>query len=111
MNLLDFIVLAAAIVGVAAYVCRLDSLRVRRHSLVVIGMHLGHAVACIFAGFHAWDGDAGPLDVAAVVAALAWIWISLPTWGSGVVPQQFHTRPGALGDAELRQVSGGRGDV
>lgn len=108
MNLLDFIVLPAAIVGIAAYVCRIDALRVRRHSIVVIGMNLGHAVSCIFAGFHAWDGESGPLDVAAVVAALAWIWISMPTWGNGEVPAQFHTRPGALEDADLHHISGGK---
>ncbi len=100
MDILDLIVLIAAGIGAGGYVCRLDSLRVGRHAVVVIVMHLALCVSCILAGYHAWSGDAGALDVAAVVGALAWIKVSLPTWGAGHVPPQFETAHAPLDRAE-----------
>lgn len=108
MNVIDILVMLGAALGTAAYVCRLDALRWRTHAGAVILMHIALGAACIFAGFHAWAGESGPLDVAALAGALAWIWISLPTWGGGSVPRQFETGPAPLDDARARQVAGGR---
>ncbi len=100
MDFIDFLMLPLSIVGVVAYVCRLDALRVGHHSLVVIAMHVALGATCILAGYHAWSGETEPIDIAAVVGALAWIRLSLPTWKQGKVPRQFETRPGALDEAQ-----------
>lgn len=99
VDLLDFIMLPLAGVGTLAYVCRLDALRVGQHSLVVIAMHIALGAACILAGYHAFSGVTDPMDVAAVVGALCWIKLSMPTWGKGSVPRQFETKPGELHEA------------
>jgi hypothetical protein len=100
MDLVDFMMLPLSVIGAVAYVCRLDALRVGRHSLVVITMHVALGAACILAGYHAWTGDTTPIDVAAVAGALAWIKLSLPTWKQGKVPRQFETAPAPLDEAK-----------
>lgn len=100
MDLIDFIMLPLAAGGALAYVCRLDALRVGQHSLVVIAMHIALGAACILAGYHAWTGDTAPIDIAAVIGALAWIRLSLHTWSKGKVPRQFETAPAPLDEAQ-----------
>lgn len=99
MGPLDFIVLVLSGIGLAAYLCRLNALKFRKHSLVVIVLHISLCSTCIFVGYHAWEGDAGALEVAALVGALSWIWMSMPTWGKGAVPRQFETAPAPLDEA------------
>lgn len=99
MDLLDVSVLIAAAVSVASYVCRLDTLKVGAHSLAIIVMHMALCVASIFSGYHAWTGVTDGQDVAAVIGALAWIAVSLPTWAHGAVPRQFETAPAPLDEA------------
>lgn len=100
MDIIDFVMLPLAAAGAFAYVCRLDGLRVGQHSLLVIAMHVALGAACILAGYHAWTGDTEPIDVAAVIGALAWIRLSLPTWQQGKVPRQFETAPAPLDEAK-----------
>jgi hypothetical protein len=100
VDLIDFLMLPLAAAGALAYVCRLDALRVGRHSLMVIAMHIALGAACILAGYHAWSGETEPIDIAAVIGALAWIRLSLPTWREGKVPRQFETAPAPLDEAE-----------
>lgn len=107
MDLIDLIILLAATVGVIAYICRLDALRLGRHALVVILLHASLGISCIFAGYHAWSGETGALDIAAVIGSLSWIWMSLPTWGKGAVPKQFETKPAPLDEQAARRVVGG----
>jgi len=99
VDLIDFVMLPLAAIGTLAYVCRLDVLRVGKHSLVVIAMHIALGAACILAGYHAATGATDPMDVAALVGALCWIRLSMPTWGKGSVPRQFETKPGELHEA------------
>lgn len=103
MSLIDFLMLPAALAGLAACVCRLDALRIGRHSPVVIVLHAALGIACIFAAYHAWNGVTDAQDVASTLAALAWIFMSMPTWGQGSVPRQFETKPGELHSVERRQ--------
>lgn len=110
MDVLDFACLIASGVGLVAYLCRLDVLKWGQHSASVILLHIGLGVSCLFAGFHAFNGESGPLDVSAVVGALAWIWLSVPTWGRGNVPRQFETSPAPLSSEQARHVAGGTND-
>lgn len=98
MGLIDFLMLPAALAGIAACVCRLDALRIGRHSTVVILLHAALGISCIFAAYHAWNGATDAQDVASTLAALAWVFLSMPTWGQGKVPRQFETKPGDLQD-------------
>lgn len=100
MGLIDFLMLPAALAGLAACVCRLDALRVGRHSMVVIVLHAALGIACIFAAYHAWNGATDAQDVASTLAALAWIGLSMPTWGKGRVPRQFETGPAPLDEVK-----------
>ena len=97
--MLDMIVFLAAGAGVIAYVCRLNSLRIGRHSPIAIALHVSLGATCVFTGSHAWAGDTDGLDVFSLVGALSWIWMSLPTWGKGSVPKQFETKPAPLDEA------------
>lgn len=100
MDFVDFVMLPLSGGGAFAFVCRLDALRVGRHSLVVIAMHVALGAACILAGYHAWTGETTPVDVAAVIGALCWIRLSLPTWREGKVPRQFETAPAPLDETK-----------
>ncbi len=100
MDLIDIMMLPLSVVGALAYVCRLDTLRVGQHSLVVIAMHIALGATCILAGYRAWSGETEAIDVAAVIGALAWIRLSLHTWSKGKVPRQFETAPAPLDEAK-----------
>lgn len=100
---LALFVLASA--SVAAYVCRLDSLRYGQHQLSIIVMHGSLLVACAWAALQAASGVADWGDFGVVIGSLSWIWVSLPTWEKGA-PEHFDTGPTPLDDADLARVWG-----
>jgi hypothetical protein len=72
-----------------ALVCRLDAMTWRTHQASVVAMHLGMALACIWAFI-------APLNlgtIGAVLATSSWLWVSLPTWAGGP-PEHTQTRGG-----------------
>ncbi len=110
MSVIDYLLIAAAIPAIGAFVCRLTTLDMKKHSPLVIAMHIGMAIAVAQA---LWDAvspheDVSAGDVAAVLAAISWLAISFKTWKNGV-PAHF-TKPEALQEARLHDVSGGRKD-
>jgi len=100
MILIDLITLVGAAIAVVACVCRLDKLQFRHHQPVVIIMHGALGVGCAASGMQAWNHQAGLLEVSTVTAALAWLWISLPSWKSGP-PRHVETRPAPLDSRPL----------
>jgi hypothetical protein len=88
MSILDLIVLSAAIPTVLAYVCRLNMLRIGSHRASAILLHAGPAVSSIWAGYDAWNGHVSPGDIAALLSAIVWIFVSYSTWKDGV-PEHF----------------------
>jgi 2-methylcitrate dehydratase PrpD len=83
MRFLEILMMLAAAGTVLGYICRLDPLRFGRHQLRVIAMHVALLACAAAAGFSAWSGHVGLQDVAGLVAAASWLWISLPTWRHG----------------------------
>lgn len=83
MNVLRIVVEVLALVGVAGIICRLDPLTWKRHQPVVVAMHVGMGLGCLWALFEAIDGAVTPGSVGAVVTTLCWLWTSFPTWAKG----------------------------
>lgn len=106
LNLVDIAVLLAGVVSLVAYLCRLDAMQWSRHKPLVIVMHIAWCVASAAAVSHAWAGQAGLIDVASVVGALAWIWLSWWNWRDNVPPHYARAGKPLDGDV-LRQVAGG----
>lgn len=98
-DLLDYIVLAAAVPTVVAYLCRLDMLTYSGHRPGVVLMHACLACAAVMAGYHGWDGSSAPLDLFAVAGGALWIHVSYPSW-RGKVPAHFDSGPVPFDDGD-----------
>lgn len=73
----------SAIAALAALICRIDAMTWRTTSGPVIGMHLGLAIACIWAIGETFEHRLTPGAAGAVIASLCWLWVSYPTWAKG----------------------------
>lgn len=80
MNAVLFI---AAMVALAAYVCRIDTLSWGRHRASVIVLHLAGAGCCAWALTQAAEGVATVGCVLALIMAASWLWVSFWSWRSG----------------------------
>jgi len=88
MRLLDLILIAVALGVAAALVCRLDTLHFRTHWWPLIVLHVALIGGVSSAVAHAWSTGAGLQDWCVVLAALAWIVVSLQGWKDVVKPFQ-----------------------
>ena len=86
MNLLNWVVLAAAAGAIVSCICRMDPLLYWKHRLWIIAFYGGLAISCAFSALHAVIGHIGVLEFAVVGGAIAWLIGSWPTWQSGRVP-------------------------
>lgn len=73
--------------------CRINELSWRTHRPLVVTYNLTLAIACIWAGWRAWDGRAELGDLCIAIAALCWIGISYPSWRNG---PPHHTESDAM---------------
>lgn len=80
MNAVLFI---ASVVGLAAYVCRIDSLSWRKHRASVIVLHLAGAGCCAWALTQAAEGLATVGCALALAMAGCWLWVSWFNWRYG----------------------------
>jgi len=94
MRLLEILVMVAAAGAVFGYVCRLDMLHVLRHRLRVILLHIALTACAGAAGFAAYERAVGLQDIAGLGAAIAWLWVSLPTWRHG--PPSYACKPDVI---------------
>lgn len=108
MDLFQIPVLLVSPVILLAYVCRLSMLSFRANKPAIVVMHMSLAVAVAWAAYHAFIGEAVLGDVASLIGAGCWIFISFKSWRGGV-PEHFHTRPSDLDNPiQLNQIGGGR---
>lgn len=91
MRHVELFVVGASVIVVLAYVCRLDGLHFLRHHLRVILLHVALAACAAGAGVNAYDGMLSLKDIAGLIAAFLWLWISFPSWRYG--PPSHVTRP------------------
>lgn len=103
----EIIVLIAAVITVASYVCRLAMLRIGENRTSAIVLHVSLALSAGWVGYHAWMCDLNFGDIMSLMGAASWIVISLPTWRGGV-PTHFQNTPVALDHIDLNAVSGGK---
>lgn len=97
LDLIDWLVLAAAAPTMVAYLCRLDMLTYKGHQPAVVLMHACLACACAMAGHGAWQGNAGAMELFTVAGAALWIVVSYSSW-RGHVPAHFDSAPVPLDD-------------
>jgi hypothetical protein len=83
MTPLDMLVFWASVALAPAYLCRLDAVRFGTHASPVVVFHLALFMGCLSAGYHGWTGRVDLSDVAALIAAGAWLVVSWPTWTQG----------------------------
>lgn len=83
MNPLDMLIFWASLVLAPAYICRLNLVRFGTHSSPVVLFHLALFLGVLSSGYHGYTGNVDMSDVAAVVAAGAWLAVSWHTWGDG----------------------------
>lgn len=111
MMVFQWLVLILALIGTVPIVCRLGVLHFKLHKARVIVMHLAMAYSILWGGYAGYMGMATLGDLCAVVAPLMWIWLSYPSWSSGV-PDHFHIvtksapYPPIIDPSELRHVGG-----
>lgn len=108
MIAVQWALIIGAAISLTAYVCRLDKLRWSKQKPSVIVLHTCLAISSAWAGFRGWENDYDLGNVAALIAALAWIVMSLPTWRDSFPPEHLETAPTPLGSPELTSISGGR---
>jgi hypothetical protein len=83
MRALEILVCALSVGCAFAYLCRLDGLQYKRHTLKTIVLHLALLMTALSSAFAAWGGDLSVQTLAGAAAAGTWIWVSLPSWRFG----------------------------
>jgi len=109
---MNILLLAIVVPTIAAYVCRLNYLRVLHHSPMVILLHISLAMSSGWAGYHAYLGIWGLQDIACASAAALWIAVSYRTWKDGV-PDHFKTERitfPQIKEEDFQKISGGKGN-
>ena len=105
MIVIQVLVALAALLALGGLICRLNALSWRTHQPSVVAMHLGLAVADLWALQCAVTDQVNPGAIGIVVAALSWLWMSLRTWVDGPPPHtEAHGLPLAERHAELRSI-------
>lgn len=92
MNPIDLIVFWLAVALVPAYVCRLNLVRFGTHAAPVVLFHLALFLGVLSSGYHGYTGRVDLSDVAAVVAAGAWLLVSWHTWVEGAPEHALRDR-------------------
>lgn len=106
MNSLDWLVLTAASLTFIGCFGRLVALQFKLHRPWIIILHMAMAACCAGTAQHALSGNVGILEVAAVLAAIAWLVVTHATWKHGAVPPQFHSGPVPLDRSDLTNIIG-----
>jgi hypothetical protein len=83
MRALELLVCTLSVGCAFAYLCRLDALQYKRHTLKTIVLHISLLVSTLASALASWEGDLSIQTLAGVAAAAMWIWVSLPSWRFG----------------------------
>jgi hypothetical protein len=73
-----------AVPTLAGYVCRLGALSLKRHAWQIAVMHAALFAAVLGSFMRALNGQAGPVELAAVCGAALWLAVSIDTWRTQV---------------------------
>lgn len=105
MRSLELLVCVLSGMSAMAYICRLDSLQYKRHTLATIVLHISLFSCACASAFAAWDHNLSLQTLAGAAASAAWIWISLPSWRFG--PPSHVTKAEPLAAKHWPRVAGG----
>lgn len=92
MTAISLLIGLCAFCALLGLICRLNTLHWRDNKPSVIVLHVGLAFAVIWALHDALVQSVTPGSIGSVVAAICWLVISLPTWGTNPPAHAFkHT--------------------
>lgn len=106
MAVLYALICAVSILTVGAYICRLDWLEFRKHHPGAIIFHVAMLACAAAAGVSAYEKSTGLMEASGLVAALSWLWLSMPSWRYG--PPSSLSKPVPIDPKSWPEITGGK---